>query len=150
MKEKLYRAQIQANISGLFCKPQFKLILPYWRKCQRSFLKATHVFNFSLRHGTLIKFLPLDVSHRIPWMNKNAVYHLQISALVPEILKFEKMCKICKWDYWRRHNSTEITPTPIKNSVSMKTHSFPGPTRSISICYWFLVQNTLNEAKNWS
>jgi len=41
----------------------------------------------------MIKFLPLDflgVSQRIPWKNKNAVYRLQISALVPTIFKFEK------------------------------------------------------------
>ena len=41
----------------------------------------------------MIKFLPLNilgVSHRIPWKNENAVYRLQISALVSEILKFEK------------------------------------------------------------
>ena len=40
----------------------------------------------------MIKFLPLDflsVSHRIPYKNKNAIYRLQISALVPEIFKFE-------------------------------------------------------------
>ena len=44
----------------------------------------------------MIKFLPLDflsVSHSTPWKNKNAVYGLQISALVPEILKFEKWVK---------------------------------------------------------
>ena len=44
----------------------------------------------------MIKFLPLDflsVSHRIPRKNKSAVYHLQISALVPEIFKFEKWVK---------------------------------------------------------
>ena len=43
----------------------------------------------------MIKFLPLDflsVSHRVPWKNENAVYGLKISALVPEIFKFEK-CK---------------------------------------------------------
>ena len=41
----------------------------------------------------MIKFLSLDnlgVSHRIPRKNKNAVYRLQIPAVVPEILKFEK------------------------------------------------------------
>ena len=41
----------------------------------------------------MIKFLPLEflgVSRRIPWNNKNAVYHLQICPLVPEIFKFEK------------------------------------------------------------
>ena len=48
--------------------------------------------------GTTIKFLTLvflSVSHSIPWKNKNALYHLQISALVPEIFtsKFEKWVK---------------------------------------------------------
>jgi len=40
-----------------------------------------------------MKLLPLDflgVSHKIPWKNKNTVYGLQLSALVPEIFKFEK------------------------------------------------------------
>ena len=45
----------------------------------------------------MIKFLPLDilgVSHRILRKHQNAVYRLQISALVPEIfLKFEKFEK---------------------------------------------------------
>ena len=44
----------------------------------------------------MINILPLDilgVSHRIPWKNQNAVYRLQISALVPEIFKFEKCAK---------------------------------------------------------
>ena len=44
----------------------------------------------------MIKFLPLDflsVSRRVPLKNENAVYRLQISALVPEIFKFEKWVK---------------------------------------------------------
>ena len=44
----------------------------------------------------MIKFLPfdiLDVLHRISWKSKNAVYSLQIPALVQEILKFEKCVK---------------------------------------------------------
>jgi len=44
----------------------------------------------------MIKILPLDflgVSHRIPWKNKNAVYCMQISALVLEIFVFEKYVK---------------------------------------------------------
>ena len=44
----------------------------------------------------MIKFLPLDflgVSYRISWKDKNAVYRLQISALVLEIFKFEKWVK---------------------------------------------------------
>ena len=44
----------------------------------------------------MIKFLPLvflGVSHRILWKNENAVYHLQIPAIVPEIIKFEKCLK---------------------------------------------------------
>ena len=37
----------------------------------------------------MIKFLPFDflgVSHKIPCKNKNAVYHLQISTLVKNII----------------------------------------------------------------
>ena len=44
----------------------------------------------------MIKFLPFDflgVSCRIPWKDNNAVYRLQISALVLEIFKFEKWVK---------------------------------------------------------
>ena len=44
----------------------------------------------------MIKFLPLDflgVSRRILWKNENALYRLQIPALVPEIFKFEKCVK---------------------------------------------------------
>ena len=44
----------------------------------------------------MIKFLPLyflGVSHRTLWKNENAVDRLQISALVLEILKFEKCVK---------------------------------------------------------
>ena len=44
----------------------------------------------------MIKFLPLDflsLSDRVPWKNENAVYRLQISALVLEIFKFEKWVK---------------------------------------------------------
>ena len=44
----------------------------------------------------MIKFLPLDfldVSHGIPWENENAVYCLQIYALVPKKFKFEKYVK---------------------------------------------------------
>ena len=46
--------------------------------------------------GTVSKFLPLDflvVSQRILWNYKNAVYHLQIYSLVPEIFKSEKHFK---------------------------------------------------------
>ena len=42
------------------------------------------------------QILPLDflgISYRIPRKAKNAVYRLQISALVPEIFKFEKWVK---------------------------------------------------------
>ena len=47
----------------------------------------------------MIKFLPLeilDVSHGIPWKNKNIVYHnvtTAVSALVPKTFKFEKRVK---------------------------------------------------------
>ena len=35
----------------------------------------------------------LGLSHRIPTKVKNAIYSLEISALVPEIFKFEKCVK---------------------------------------------------------
>ena len=44
----------------------------------------------------MIKFWPLDflgVSQRILWKSENAIYRLQIPALVPEIFKFEKCVK---------------------------------------------------------
>lgn len=44
----------------------------------------------------MIKFLPRDflsVSHKTPRKHKNAVYRLQIFALVLEIFKFEKWVK---------------------------------------------------------
>ena len=48
------------------------------------------------KSATMIKFLPLEflgVAHRILWKNENAVYRLQVPALVPEIFKFEKCVK---------------------------------------------------------
>ena len=50
----------------------------------------------SVLSGTIIKFLPLDIlgiSHRTSCKNKNAVYRLQISPLVPEIFKFQTYIK---------------------------------------------------------
>ena len=44
----------------------------------------------------MIKFLPLEflgLTHRIPGKIKIAIYCFQISALVPEIFKFEKCIK---------------------------------------------------------
>ena len=44
----------------------------------------------------MINLLPLDflgVSHRIMWKDENAVYRLQIPAIVPEIFDFEKCLK---------------------------------------------------------
>ena len=46
--------------------------------------------------ATIIKFMSLEflgLSHRIPGKIKNAVYGFKISALVLEILKFEKCVK---------------------------------------------------------
>ena len=106
----------------------------------------------------MIKFLPLDflgVSYRIPWKDKNAVYRLQISASVLEIFKFEKWVKyanertddvIHPTQYYINYINRAIlanfegrlivlqqTPTALKNSVPMETHSSPGPTLLISI-----------------
>ena len=85
---------------------------------------------------------------------------MQISALVPEIFKFEKWVKYAnemnddvipilyeayKWGYlgqfavqnietWQANSSTGNIPMSIKNSVPMATHSFPVPIHLISIC----------------
>lgn len=40
-----------------------------------------------------LDFFRLGLSHRIPQKSKNAGYHLQISALVADIFKFEKCVK---------------------------------------------------------
>ena len=111
--------------------------------------------------GTMIKFLPLDIlgaSHRIPRKNKNAVYRLQIPALVLEIFKFQKCVNyanemtddiIYSTQYYLKYINRAMlanlhrralklgrlnTPMAIKSSVPMATHSFPVPTHLILIC----------------
>ena len=93
----------------------------------------------------------LSVSCRVPWTNENAVYRLQISALVPEKFKLKKMGKIYKWNDWWRHtlnpvlyeaykwgylgqfavqntetwqadSSTANTPIAIKNTITFHSH----------------------------
>ena len=101
----------------------------------------------------MIKFLPLDilgVSHRIPRKNQNAVYLLQISALVPEIFKFEKWAKYANEmtddvihltqyfiEYINRAILANLQARTLKLGrliVPMATHSFPVPTHMILIC----------------
>ena len=93
------------------------------------------------------------VSHRLPWNNKNAIYHLQISALVPEIFKLEKCSKYVNeitdgiihstqyyLKYKNRATSANLQRRPLKlcrlivlrkhirsykRIVSMETDSFP-------------------------
>ena len=96
----------------------------------------------------------LGLSHRIPGNIKNAFYRLEISALVPEIFKFEKCVKyandkIVDVTHSTQYNikyinraisvnlqqktlklarlkcSTGISPTALKNWVPMASHSFP-------------------------
>ena len=96
-------------------------------------------------------------------MNENAVCGLQISALVPEIFKFEKWVKyanemtddvIYSTQYSIKHIKGAILANLqcrtlrlgrlivlqkthlwlYKNSVPMANHSFPVPTLLISIC----------------
>ena len=75
----------------------------------------------------MIKFLSLDflsVSHRIPGKNKNAIYRLKISSLVPEIFKFEKWVKYANDDiihstkyyieYINRATSANLQRRPLK------------------------------------
>ena len=94
--------------------------------------------------------------------NENAVYHLQMPALVPKIFKFEKSVKhankmtddiIHSTHYYIKYINRAIlanlqcrplklgklivlqeTAMAIKSSVPMATHSFPVPTQLISIC----------------
>ena len=64
----------------------------------------------------MIKFLPLEylgVSHRILWNNEKAVYCLQLPALVPEILKFEKCVK-----YANSTQTDDVIYTPQPNITS--------------------------------
>ena len=108
----------------------------------------------------MIKF----VSHRIPWKNKNAVYRLQISALVLKIFSPKNVWNmqmrwlnwhhtlnpildnVDKYSYlgqfaaqtiemWWAIISTGNTATAVKNYVPMTTHSFPVSTHFISISY---------------
>ena len=130
----------------------------------------------------MIKFLPLvffSVSPRIPWENKNTVYRLQISALVPEIFKLEKWVKyasemaddvihstqyyvqyinratsanfvVQNIETWQVNSSMGNTPVTIKNSVSTATHSFPVPTHLISISWWFSAWKCNTRPQSWA
>ena len=85
---------------------------------------------------------------------------MQISALVPEIFKFEKWVKyanemtddvihsaqyyikhingailaVQNIETWQADSCTRNTPMATKNSIPMATHSFPVPTHLISMC----------------
>ena len=72
-----------------FCMQNSRFFYPFYPNIKP-------LFNIS---ATVIKFLPLEVfveSHRSPQKIKNTIYYLQISVLVPEIFKFEKMSNIYK------------------------------------------------------
>ena len=66
----------------------------------------------------MIKFLPFDflgVSHSIPQKNKNAVYRLKISALVPEISVFEKCVNF----------ATQLSTKHINRAILANLHHRP-------------------------
>ena len=76
----------------------------------------------------MIKFLPLDilgVSHRIPWKNQNTIYYLQISALVPEILKFENCVKYANEMADDVMHSTQYYRKYIKRPILANLHHSP-------------------------
>jgi len=76
----------------------------------------------------MIKFLPpdfLDVSHRIPWKNKNAIYRFQLSALVPEILKFEKCVKYANEMIDDVIHSAQYYITYINRAISVNLQQNP-------------------------
>ena len=88
----------------------------------------------------MIKFLPLvflSVSHRVPWKNKNAIYRLQTSALVPEIFKFEKLVK----------DTNEMTDDVIHSTqyhIEYITESYLGQfaMQNIELCRLIVLQET--------
>ena len=78
--------------------------------------------------ATMIKFLSLDilgVSQRALWKNENAVYRLQIPALVPEIFKFEKCVKYANEMTDDVIHSTEYYITYINRAIFANLHRRP-------------------------
>ena len=126
----------------------------------------------------MIKFLPLEIlGFSIEFyvsLIKNAIYRLQISALVPEIFKFEKCVKYTdemtydilystQFIYIKYINSailvnfaTETIQTwqgnssqhtySCKNYIPIATRSCPVPSNPISTFKWFWAWKTLNKA----
>ena len=92
--------------------------------------------------GTMIKILPHDflgLSHRIPRKNKNVVYLLQISALVPEIFVFEKYVK-----YANEMTDDVIYSTQYYMKFIICLAPWAGKMNRISRCDW------LPERARWS
>jgi len=76
----------------------------------------------------MTKFLPLDllgVLHRIPRKKKNAIYRFQISALVPEIFKFEKCVKYANEITGDVIHSTQYYIKYINRAISVSLQQNP-------------------------
>ena len=76
----------------------------------------------------MIKFLSLKLlnsSHRIPGNIKNAVYRLEISALVPEIFRFEKCVKYANERIDNVIHSTQYNVKYINRVISVNLQQRP-------------------------
>ena len=73
----------------------------------------------------MIKFAVLGLSDRIPGKIKNAFYRLEISALVPEILKFEKSVKYANERTDDVIHSTQDNFTSMNRAVSVNFQQRP-------------------------
>ena len=88
----------------------------------------------------MIKFLPFDflgVSHSIPQKNKNAVYRLKISALVPEISVFEKCVNFANEMTDDVINSTQYSMKHINRAILANLHHRP-----LKLCRLIVLQKT--------
>ena len=76
----------------------------------------------------MIKFLSLELlglSYRIPGKITNAVYRLEISALVPEIFKFEKCVKYANERIDDTIYSTQYKMKYINRAISVNLQHRP-------------------------
>ena len=76
----------------------------------------------------MIKFLSLEffgLPHRIPRKIKNAVYHLEISALVREIYRFEKCVKFANEKTDDIIYSTQCNVKYVNRTISLNLQQRP-------------------------
>ena len=132
------------------------------------------VNNYSATVGLNCHYDQVFTSWFFRWITKNSIKEwkrslaLEISALVPEVFKFEKCVKCANEMTDDVIYSTQFYILYINRALKlgrlivlqnthlwlwniffpMATHSFPVPTHLISICKWFWARQPLNKATN--